>query len=448
MKRLFPRLRLFTAAVFLCSSQAFAQTAIGPDDLANFRSLDENFAEVARIEPLFAGIYVDGDALVYRLATKGERITEDQQRAVVAAVDRIFGETFARFETAPRRFETAPFAMADLTRWHVAMIPLQQLKGFVFSDLDERRSMLVLATREGTDLGPFREAMQELRIPLEAVVFETHAPVQRLADLRDRERPLMGGMQIGVGGFGRCTASLYFNFLGHPNFVRGMITNSHCGGNQGEMTGHRFTQPGGGLFGSNYIATEVADPPYNITHAQCGPGRMCRRSDSLAAHVDPPTDIGRGLIARIGSWGSQTISSVDPDYQASWLAWFPLSGEIVTKVGRTTGKTAGMIGSTCSPVIVGEPDGSDSGITMVCQYRVSPVANVAGGLTPIVGAGDSGSPVFALPSNPVTPNTIHAVYLHGILWGGPEDGSSFSFSSALNTLIELTPVTGSIIILH
>lgn len=451
MKRFSLVCRCVAAAFGLWCGAAFAQSAIGPEELADFRSLDENFAEVARAAPLFAGLYVDGDTLVYRLATRGRPASEAQQREVVEAVDKVFGDSFARFERAPRRFETATFAMADLTRWHLRMTELQAIRGFVYSDLDERRSLLVVATIEGAALPPFRSALERLDIPLDAVEFQTRPPIGQRADLGDRHRPLMGGLQIGTGGFGRCTASLFFHFSGHPNFVQGMITNSHCAGDpseQGVVTGHNFTQPKAGVLGANYVGPEVFDPPFTLSHAQCGAGQRCRKSDTLVAHVEPPTDISRGLIARIGNWGGFTLSSVDPDYQVSWIAWYPLMGERVTKIGRTTGKTRGEVTGTCSPVIVSDDDGNPSDITMVCQYLVEARDNLGGGIVPIVAAGDSGSPVFALPSNPLTPNDIHAVYLHGVLWGGSTDGELFVFSSALNTLLELTPETGPIILVH
>lgn len=451
MKRISRIFCSVVTALGLWSGTAIAQSAIGPEELAGFRSLDENFAQVARVAPLFAGLYVDGDTLVYRLATRGSPPSEAQQSDVVDAVNEVFGESLARFARAPRRFETAAFAMADLTRWHIGLTQLQALKGFVYSDLDERRSLLVVATVEGTDLTEFRNRVEDLEIPLEAVEFRTQSPIGQRADLNDRHRPLLGGIQIGTGGGGRCTASLFIHFAGHPNFVQGMITNSHCGGDaadQGVVTAHRFTQPSGGFFGSNAVGPEVFDPPFDLSHAQCGTGQRCRMSDTLVAHVEPPTDMSRGLIARIGNWGGFTLSSRDPDYQVSWIAWYPLMGERVTKVGRTTGKTRGEVTGTCSPVTVSDDNGDPTDITLVCQYLVEARSNLGGGVTPIVGPGDSGSPVFALPSNPLTPNDIHAVYLHGILWGGSTDGELFSFSSALNTLLELTPETGPIVVVH
>ena len=437
--------------LFVLSGPGLAEKALTMEELSRFKTLDDSFADVARIEPRFAGLHVRGDTLVYRLVTDGAPITEEMQKSVVAAVQKVFGDTLERFNGAPRDFEKANFAMSDLVQWHRAMTGLQSLDGFSFSDLDERRSMLVLGLTEGADVAKAEDGIKELGIPLEAVEFQTHPLARRLSRIDDNVRPLVGGLQIKPRSLSHCTAWLFVSLLDNDSHTRGMITNSHCAGynSQGTVTGRIFKQPGPGVLGANRVGEEIADPPYNITHSQCGAGRMCRRSDSLVSSVEPDVDMSRGLIARIGSWGGFTISGNDPDYQVSWIAWFPLMGERVTKVGRTTGKTGGEVLRTCSPQAVGDANGDDTGITMVCQYSAVAAPSIGGGVAPIFGVGDSGAPVFALPRNPVTPNDIHAVYLYGILWGSTSmTGDSFMFSSTLWTLVELTPAVGPIRVLH
>ena len=90
---------------------------------------------------------------------------------------------------------------------------------------------------------------------------------------------------------------------------------------------------------------------------------------------------------------------------------FPMMGDILNKVGRTSGWTRGPVTATCFDTGV---SGSAPPIAMLCQDRVQ--AYVAGG--------DSGSPVFEQIGgwNPVT--------LVGILWGG--SASSFVFSAMEN----------------
>src|SRR5262249_8412103 len=90
----------------------------------------------------------------------------------------------------------------------------------------------------------------------------------------------------------------------------------------------------------------------------------------------------------------------------------PMMGETVDKVGRTTGWTSGAISNTCTDIDVVNDDGSDSGMTILCQTLVSAVDD----------HGDSGSPVFEF--NPAT----GAAEFEGILWGGNSTHTTFVFS--------------------
>ena len=94
-------------------------------------------------------------------------------------------------------------------------------------------------------------------------------------------------------------------------------------------------------------------------------------------------------------------------------------GEVVNKVGRTTGWSQGPVGATCVDVNV-----SGSDITQLCQTIV--VATV--------GAGDSGSDVFTI-------GTGNNVTLDGVLWGGSSNGKVFVFSPLANVKQELGALT-------
>jgi hypothetical protein len=89
-------------------------------------------------------------------------------------------------------------------------------------------------------------------------------------------------------------------------------------------------------------------------------------------------------------------------------------GELLDKVGRTTGWTRGAVLATCVDVGV-----SGARIAMLCQDFVE--AAVAGG--------DSGSPVFQQVGD-------KDATLYGILWGGA--GSLYVFSAMENIREELT----------
>ena len=96
-------------------------------------------------------------------------------------------------------------------------------------------------------------------------------------------------------------------------------------------------------------------------------------------------------------------------------------GATVNKIGRTTGWTQGQITQTNVTTSV-----SGSNITLFGQTFVS-----AG-----VGAGDSGSPVFALGQG-------SNVTLRGILWGGSSSGRLFVFSPIGNIEAELGAIASN-----
>jgi hypothetical protein len=111
----------------------------------------------------------------------------------------------------------------------------------------------------------------------------------------------------------------------------------------------------------------------------------------------------QGQIAQTGI-GSTTITG---SYSIT-SEGVPMAGQVVQKVGRTTGRSEGRISSTCVNVNV-----SGSRVTQLCQSLVPAT----------VGAGDSGSPVFRIVSG-------NSVSLYGILWGG--GGGSYVFSPIAN----------------
>jgi hypothetical protein len=76
----------------------------------------------------------------------------------------------------------------------------------------------------------------------------------------------------------------------------------------------------------------------------------------------------------------------------------PLVGQRVYKVGRTTGRTTGLVLQTCANFNV-----ANTNITQLCQSRAA--YNSAGG--------DSGSPVFRIVNAPA----LRDVALGGIHWG-------------------------------
>jgi hypothetical protein len=116
--------------------------------------------------------------------------------------------------------------------------------------------------------------------------------------------------------------------------------------------------------------------------------------------------------------GSVTITGAHNITSESDVSTSPVAvGQTVSKVGRTTGTSSGVVTNTCVNTNV-----SGSQLTQLCQTFVSAA----------VGSGDSGSPVFTGSGN---------VTLVGILWGGSSNGAQFVFSPLRSIKDELGAFT-------
>ena len=127
--------------------------------------------------------------------------------------------------------------------------------------------------------------------------------------------------------------------------------------------------------------------------------------------VEKPDSVNRRSLTVAGDF---RITSEGPS----------IVGEIVNKVGRTTGWSQGDVTGTCVNTGV-----SGTNIVQLCQDHVNAS----------VGGGDSGSPVFSITDNPA----IDDVELKGILWGGNSAGTTFVYSPIANVerSDELGPIT-------
>jgi len=285
------------------------------------------------------------------------------------------------------------FDWVQLERWFAqASAEVLGQSGAVFVDADEASNRVRIGVERGAT-GQARSLVARLGIPAEAVIVEETEPITFAATLRERVRPVVGGLQINFPGF-LCT--LGFNAV--RNGQSSFITNSHCTNTQGGTEGTPYWQPLETVEPVQ-IGTEVDDPVYFRRQNGCPKGRRCRFSDASRAAYAPGTQFTLGSLAKTTGQnnGSITINESFTITQEGSAA----AGQTVNKVGRTTGWTQGLVTNTCVNTGV-----SGSNIVQLCQTFVS-----AG-----VGGGDSGSPVFSGTSN---------VTLLGILWGGNSSGTQF-----------------------
>ena len=298
--------------------------------------------------------------------------------------------------------------------------------GAVFTDIDEKSNRVVIGIEEGASEAGFRAALSGAGVPDEAVTFAVTEPVVPLSGetLRSRVQPLGGGLQLvfphPVPGYvSLCT--LGFNVAGMEPGYSGtyFITNSHCSLDQGTTDGTPYHQQPIAYPNPRYrVALEVADPAYQPCY---GGLYVCRYADAAMARYETDrTPVKLDAIYRTEAVNSGSLRIPTTEEQTFFrvTAEIPYAelGDVLSKVGRTTGWTEGPVFATCRNVLQ-----SGSNRVILCQDYVA--ADVAGG--------DSGSPVFMRhgDSNDVT--------LAGVLWGGGP--GRFVMSPMLNIRYELPP---------
>ncbi len=367
-------------------------------------------AALARVVPGFGGLFLDetGAPTVY-LTDPGQRLTA--QRAIVGMA-REHG-----FDASALRVRKGDFTWRQLDGWFgPASRNALAERGVIYADLDEASNRVTIGVENADAGGRARAVLHRLGVPDRAVLIRETPPIEFVATLQDRVRPVGGGLQINFGNFA-CT--LGFNAL--RNGVASYITNSHCTNVQGGTEGTKHYQQDR-FHANTQIGTEAADPVY-FTGGACPAARRCRFSDSSRGKYLAGVSRTLGRIVRTTSrgslTGSLTISTANPSFTINSERANSLVGQTVNKIGRTTGWTFGKVVGTCVTTNV---DGSD--ITQLCQSFVS-----AG-----VGAGDSGSPVFNWSGSG------NNVRLAGILWGG-SGNNLFVFSPMSGIEKELGALT-------
>lgn len=377
-------------------------------------TLDARFLAISGQVPEFAGLFLDEEGRLHVGLTDTNRMPD-----AIEAVRQVFGNALDS-HTDPAPVETR-YSFAELHDLYQDVVPLLTLPGVVFTDIDERENRIVVGVTGGDARSDIETKLARLRIPPETVRIETSEPIARSAgfrpmpgdfwSLRDHSRPAKGGMQIArpIGRWSEALCTLGFNAVRNAKTrfeQKGFVTNSHCTAVQGGVESTTFYQPS--TFsaecptGDCRLGVESIDPAYTT----CGT-RRCRHSDAAFISYDDDTEEWPGFIARPG------LNTIDVfrtnQFNIVRTGWLPL-GYKVTKVGRTTGRTEGVISRKCVDVNVAGTD-----LTLLCQDAYRAASN----------KGDSGSPVF------LNLNEREATLL-GIHWG---HNSSESFYSPYQNIV-------------
>ncbi|HEU5219302.1 MAG TPA: hypothetical protein VFU23_11615 [Gemmatimonadales bacterium] len=389
-----------------------AGPAVSPDLNVRQTSSAPSQDELDRSVPGFGGFYVDqtGTPTVYLQAGASRRQAE-------RALD---GFLTAR-GMGPERLRVVPaqYAYRQLETWYMRATPgALDIDGAVFVDNDESSNRVRIGVADLNAYALVRQTLLRLGIPEGAAIVEHADPIIQLASLQNVvDRPVRAGVQINFPGF---LCSVGFNATSGTQ--KSFITASHCTNTQGGTESTPYWQP---LQSSQptQIATEVDDPVYQKGLPGCPKGKNCRYSDASRAAYINGANQALGLIAKTSApnngsleiTGSFTITADD-------LRDHFTVGDVINKVGRTTGWTQGPVTNTCVNTGV-----QGSRIVQLCQTFVT-------SSSVIVGGGDSGSDVFEITSGT-------NVTLAGVLWGGNGSGTQFVFSPLKNVIAELGPLT-------
>lgn len=385
-----------TLIVLAILNPAFAQS--------EKKTLDETFVDIDSKVHGFGGMYVDGDQLKVYLTdiSKKEKAIKE-----ISSIKKI--------PKGGVQVIQGKYRFSDLKKWKDDAGILFDIPGLVYLDADEGKNRLSIGVDNIDISAEVEQRLIQAGIPEDAIAVVKTDPIEYKYTLQDRIRPIQGGIQIRFNSY-LCTES----FNGIRDGINGFVINSHCSGRQGGVQYTLFYQPLNQI-PYEFIGTEIADPAYS--KAKCSAarirGKVCRFSDSAYAQIDSGVLQDIGIVEKPDGVGSLTVAG---DFRIT-SEGPSIFGEIVNKVGRTTGWSQGDVTLTCVNTGV-----SGTNIVQLCQDHVNAS----------VGAGDSGSPVFSITDNPA----IDDVKLKGILWGGNSAGTTFVYSPIAN--IERIDELGSI----
>jgi hypothetical protein len=361
-------------------------------------TIDDVYLALESQVPGFGGMYAEGDTLTVFLTDPGQRGAAERAIAVHQP---------AGVPAGGIQVKQGQYGFSQLKGWQMQANALFELPGVVFTDVDESQNRIAVGVEQKGHTGAVMQALMRMGIPLKAVDIVETGPIAQMATLRERVRPLQGGLQINFPGY-LCT----YGFNAVRGGMPGFVTNSHCTTDQGGVERTPYYQPTQ-TADPALIGTEAVDPNYSANACPAGmTGKVCRYSDSAFVSLNT-TDIALGKIAKTGKPGSITITGQYTITDAGAAT----AGTVVNKMGRTSGWSQGRVTNTCANTAV-----SGSNVVELCQTWVKAK----------VESGDSGSPVFRITAG-------DNVELLGILWGG--GAGTFVYSPLGQVQQELGPLT-------
>jgi hypothetical protein len=374
---------------------------------------DEPMMAIARELPGFGGFWFDDeDRIVVGLTNP-----QDLDRAIELVKPWLSAHKPKGYVAQIVRY---PFIELAVYRT-ILMDYVHEIEGVRSLGVNESDNRVKIGVLTDAALPPLIELLNELQIPLEAVIFPRVGKAVRASKLRDNfPSVIRGGYQTTVYGE-QAYCTLGFAARRVSNNAPVFLTASHCTwddfatDNPADSARFRYGQSS-----TDSIGRELLDP--NLSYAN---GKSFRNAD--AALISALKSLDFGYIARTtwgngteGGSGSDTIDAELPRFQITSRGNHTYENETLHKVGVTTGWTYGAVESTCD-------DGDYGGHSILCEDRVDLEAD----------PGDSGSPVFAL-------GVGDQAELRGILFATDVDGPYWD--SYMSDLHQIELDLGSIVV--
>ncbi len=375
---------------------------------------DEFAAMSGRVPGGFGGLLFDEDGvltvvLVDPASHVAARAVLENEPLVRARRD---GPNGARFAVQGARIRQGEYSYGALHDWYETLLVALDITP-TQSGISVRRNRVVVGIAKEEHRANVDAAIRDAGIPREAVAVELVADVHLLNSVTDRHRPVPGGVRnqwrFTHWFFGDTTVTCTIG----PNVLRlgqrGFVVPSHCTRNPRQVDWNDITHywqalwhqwpsyPGSSI---NRIGNEAIDP--SVFPCSLNPDFGCRHSDAALGLYRDVVEFEYARIARPASrnTGALSLSSSNPRFFIN-SAWdWSVDGEVLEKVGQTTGWSGGQVVDGCINITPAS-GGTPTGPTMLCQMIVDAFAK----------GGDSGSPVFRIIYG-------GSVELRGMVWAG------------------------------
>lgn len=350
----------------------------------------------------FGGMYIDEDGVFNVMLVNGG--DENLARETIS------NETSIRkqkaFHNAPLQVNDAQFRFKELAAWRelstAYLLTSSEYDYVISTSISHKDNKVAIGIDENKWFQEHLDQLEDymvntLNIPEDAIMFENEEveiddweleeediDFSTLdGSIRDKQRPLVGGLNTRRGG-SLCT----LGFLGTLGDTEVFVTNSHCTDNPHRESNTKIYQ-GSSSKESDLAGIEILDGPYSYAtcvrpNNECWP---CRWSDSAVIAIPYDVEAARGYIAKTTrestEWmvnGGTTIDKNDPVFTVVDVEFDLFEGMPVQKVGAKSGWSSGEITRTCV-----DSRRSSHEIILQCQYR---------GNYSTSGGGTSGSPVF------------------------------------------------------